>query len=298
LVVTRLDDFLAPLHQGVWEVVVPKESVTEPLDPGWEKSAVNVPSPGTIDSYRKGQYHVHETAGEWRVHLDRYDPKVHPLLHLVDDAPLLLMIGGTVVALASDTRRGKVRDTEAILEEQDRSWQLQVIIGIALLLGGIFIIANPLEFFSGLIRLAIPLLIVILGIFLVTRGVTFLPRALISTCYLVLGILVVLIGMVSFFLPIAVWSTVILGIVTLWGFGSAYMALRRVAHGRDAVSEGYFKWLVIGVLSLLLAIFILVLPHPTIAVIMVLVGGIAFLLGITLIVNGMRLRSRMHPRPA
>jgi uncharacterized membrane protein HdeD (DUF308 family) len=296
--VTRLDDFLAPLHQGVWEVVVPKESVTEPLDAGWEKSAVNVPSPGTIASYRKGQYHVHETAGEWRVHLDRYDPSVHPLLHLVDDAPLLLMIGGTVVALASDTRRGKARDTETILEEQNRSWQLQVMIGIALLLGGILIIANPLTFYHGLIRLAVPLLIIVLGIILVTRGVTFRPRALISIYYLVLGILVVLIGIVSFFLPIAVWSTIILGIVTLWGFGSAYMALRRVAHGRDAVPEGYFKWLVIGVLSLLLAIFILVLPNHTIALIMVLVGAIAFLLGITLIVNGVRLRSWMHPRPA
>jgi hypothetical protein len=68
---TRLDEFLEPLHHGVWEVAVPKDSVTEPLDSGWEKSKINVPSPGTIDSYRKGQYHVHETATEWRVHLDR-----------------------------------------------------------------------------------------------------------------------------------------------------------------------------------------------------------------------------------
>jgi hypothetical protein len=41
-----------------------------------------------------------------------------------------------------------------------------------------------------------------------------------------------------------------------------------------------------------------VLPNHTIALIMVLVGAIAFLLGITLIVNGVRLRSWMHPRPA
>lgn len=277
---------------------MPKKSVTEPLDPAWEKSSVNVPSPGTIASYRKGRYHVHETADEWRVHLDRYDPKVHPLLHLVDDAPLLLMIGGTVVALAQDTRKGKIRDTETILEEQDRSWQLQVIIGIALLLAGVFIIANPVAFFHGLIRLAVPLLIVVLGILLVTRGATFRPPALISKFYLVLGILVVLIGIVSFFLPLAVWSTVILGIVTLWGFGSAYMALRRVAHGRSSVPEGFYKWLIIGVLSLLLAIFILVLPDPTVALIMILVGGIALLLGITLIVNGLRLRRWMHHPPS
>ncbi|MBP1928883.1 uncharacterized membrane protein HdeD (DUF308 family) [Methanolinea mesophila] len=295
----RLDDFLAPLHQGVWEVVVPKESVTEPLDPGWGKSSVNVPSPGTLASFRKGQYHVHETADEWRVHLDRYDPKEHPLLHLVDDAPLLLMIGGTVVALATDTRKGKIRDTESILEEQKRSWQLQVLIGVALLLFGAYIITNPLSFYRDLIRLAVPLLIIVLGVMLVTRGATFRPPALISTYYLVLGVLVVLIGIVSFYLPIVVWSTVILGIVTLWGFGSAYMALRRVAHGRAAVPDGFYKWLVIGVLSFLLGVFILVLPDHTVAVIMMLVGAIALLLGITLIVNGARLRQWMHhPRQA
>jgi uncharacterized membrane protein HdeD (DUF308 family) len=294
--VTRLDDFLAPLHQGVWEVEVPKESVTEPLDPGWEKSSVNIPSQGTIASYRKGQYHVHETTDEWRVHLDRYDPKDHPVLHLVDDAPLLLMIGDTVVALAQDTQRGKVRDTDTILEEQNRSWQLQVLIGVALLLGGIYIIANPLSFYQGLIRLAVPLLIIVLGIMLVTRGVTFRPVALISAYYLILGILVVLIGIVSFFLPIAVWSTVILGIVTLWGFGSAYMALRRVAHGRAAVPDGFYKWLLIGILSLLLAVLILVLPNHTVALIMIVIGILALLLGTTLVVNGVRLRRWMHPR--
>jgi uncharacterized membrane protein HdeD (DUF308 family) len=294
--VARLDDFLAPLHQGVWEVVVPKESVTEPLDPDWEKSSVNVPSPGTIASYRKGQYHVHETTEEWRVHLDRYDPKDHPLLHLVDDAPLLLMIGGTVVALAQDTRKGKVRDTNTILEEQNRSWQLQVLIGVALLLVGVYIIANPLSFYQGLIHLAIPLLIIALGIMLVTRGATFRPPALISGYYLVLGILVVTIGIISFYLPIAVWSTVILGIVTLWGFGSAYMALRRVAHGRGAVPEGFFKWLLIGIFSLLLAVLILVMPYHTVALLTIIIGALGLLLGITLVVNGVRLRQRMHLR--
>ena len=85
----------------MWEVAIPKESVTVPLDAGWKKSALNVPSPGTIASYRKGQYHVHETKDEWKVHLDRYDPDEHPVMHLLDDAPLLLMIGDTFITLIS-----------------------------------------------------------------------------------------------------------------------------------------------------------------------------------------------------
>jgi len=91
---TRLDDFLGPLHQGVWEVVVPKQEVTEPLDESWKKSEINVPSPEMVASYRKGQYHTHETKEEWKTHMDRYDPETSPGMHLVDDAPLVLMLWG------------------------------------------------------------------------------------------------------------------------------------------------------------------------------------------------------------
>lgn len=83
----HLDEFLGALHQGVWEVVVPRSAVTEPLVPEWQQSAINVPSPGTIASFRKGQYHAHETEQDYRVHMDRYNPEKNPFMHLVDDAP-------------------------------------------------------------------------------------------------------------------------------------------------------------------------------------------------------------------
>ena len=101
-------------------MIVPKESVTEPLDAGWVKSPINVPTPGTIASYRKGQFHVHEQQAEWHVHLDNHDPKVHPYLHLIDDAPLLLMIGDTVITLIAGTRK-KTGNEKEILEDQKRS---------------------------------------------------------------------------------------------------------------------------------------------------------------------------------
>jgi len=118
-----LDDFLEPLSQGIWEVVIPKDTVTEPLDTGWRKSAINVPSPGTIASYRKGRFHVHETKTEWRVHLDRYDPKKNPVMHLVDDAPLILMISDTFMTLVMDTKRTAIRNTADILRTQRFIWQ-------------------------------------------------------------------------------------------------------------------------------------------------------------------------------
>jgi hypothetical protein len=167
------------LHEGDWEVVVPKESVTGPSD-GWEKPGINVPSPGTIASYRKGQYHVHETKTEWRVHLDRYDPKTHPLLHLVDDAPLLLMIGGTFLTLIMETRSTKDDDTSRILEEQKAGWQVLVMIGISLMFVGFLIIADPLVTFKGIIHIVIPVLVTGLGIVIIRRGLSFGPVKVVS----------------------------------------------------------------------------------------------------------------------
>ena len=126
----KLDDFLAPLSQGVWEVVIPKDTVTEPLDTGWVKSGINVPSPGTIACYRKARFHVHETKTQWRVHLDRYDPKVHPFLHLVDDAPLVLMISDTFMTLVMNTRRTEIKNTAHLLKTQGFIWQEQVFSGL------------------------------------------------------------------------------------------------------------------------------------------------------------------------
>ena len=150
-------------------MIVPKESVTEPLDAGWVKSPINVPNPGTIASYRKGQFHVHEQQAEWHVHLDNHDPKVHPYLHLIDDAPLLLMIGDTVITLIAGTRK-KTGNEKEILEDQKRSWKEQVLIGVLLMLVGIFIVVNPMLSFKGLMNLMVPLAIISLGIITAGRG--------------------------------------------------------------------------------------------------------------------------------
>ncbi len=141
---SKLEDFLTPLHQGVWEVIVLKEDVTEPLGKGWVKSGFNLPSPGTIASYRKGNYHCHETRMDYRVHMDLYDPAKNPAMHLVDDAPLLLMIGGTVESLWVDAKNIKKLDKKQLIKEHKRAWQLILLAGIALLAVGVVVIAVEL----------------------------------------------------------------------------------------------------------------------------------------------------------
>jgi uncharacterized membrane protein HdeD (DUF308 family) len=296
--VTRLDDFLGPLHQGVLEVPVPKEAVTEPLDPGWEKSAINMPSPGMIASYRKGQYHVHETATEYKVHLDRYDPKVHPLMHLVDDAPFITMITDTLLALVMETRG--TGDTQEILTVQKKAWHLEILVGAVVILTGALIYSNPRGAFHSLFVLLIPLLIIGLGILMVARGIRYRAQGGISWGTVCSGLGICLIGWLASLLSVQQWALVILVILAVWGFASAiasFLDVHRARKGFLSLPEGLYYRLALGIISLVLGILIFLAPLQVVLILTRVLGVIAMVLGITLIVNGARLRERMRSVP-
>ena len=214
---------------------------------------------------------------EWRVHWDRYDPKEKPLLHLLDDAPLLLMLSGTFVALLMDVRKGS--DTAAILERQNHTWQLLLVLGISMIFIGAVVVAQPFFTFSAIILLLIPLALLAFGGTILVKGIRFSPFDVISGWGIITGLCLVVIGIVSFFLPVVVWGFVVLLILALWGFGSAYMSLRRVVKGRKAVPEGFYKWLAIGILSLVLSLLIFVIPKDIAGILMIMLGLVAVVLG-------------------
>ncbi len=288
---TRLDDCLEPLHQGVWEVIVKKEGITEPLDNGWKRSAINVPSPGTRASYRKGRYHAHETETEWRVHLDRYDPGTSPLLHLVDDAPLILMIGDTFMTLITETRRAELKNTGDILKIQRFIWQQQVIIGLVLVLAGLHILKNPLTFFRNIFEVVIP--VAIIGLAILVLAGDFLmkipDRFRAMTIRQGAGILCA--GILAYLLPLVLWVVLVLAVLALWMTASAVMLLRRVAKGRPAVPEGFYHRMAIGVLSLAAAVLVVVSPAGILAILVLIVGAVMLLLGLSICIGGLRLRS-------
>lgn len=290
---SSLDEFLGPLHHGVWEVEIPKESVTEPLDQGWEVSRINIPSPGTIASYRKGQYHVHETDTEWRVHLDNHDPKRHSILHLIDDAPLLLMIGDTFGTLIASTRK-KTGEEAKILEEQSKAWKDQILIGLFIILVGIFVITNPLLTFKGITRLFVPLVIVGLGIFTIMKSVRVQPFRIIEDAVLYRGIIISIAGIIAFYLPLTLWIVGLLGILAVWMLATAIVLLGRARKGRSAIPEGFVSRIVIAILSLCLVGLIFTYPIEIVGLLMILLGVIGLLLGIMLFVNGVRLKRWME----
>ena len=252
-----------------------------------------MPSPGTLASYRKENYHLHETATEWRVHYDRYDPKQHPFLHLIDDAPLLLMIGETFLTLVMTARTGRENRTHRILEGQRRAWQFLVIIGSAIILAAISIIAHPLHAFNTIISLFIPALITGLGLLIVLKGISFRPPAIDSNGSVLMGLCVMALGVASGALPVRLWVVAIFVILAIWIFASALVSFRRVSGGRTAVPEGFYRRLSLGVFSLVLGSLIFLAPRAFLTLLLELLGGILILLGIVFIQNGAELRRRM-----
>jgi uncharacterized membrane protein HdeD (DUF308 family) len=289
----RLDDFLEPLSLGIWEVVIPKEMVTEPLGTEWTASGINVPSPGTIASYRKARFHVHETKTEWRVHLDRYDPKVNPLLHLIDDAPLVLMISDTFMTLIMDTKRTEIKNTEELLKTQGFIWQKQVVSGLILGLAGIFIVKNPVMVFRDLFELILPLAIMCLAVMVLVKTIRARLSERTFSGDLAQGISILCAGIFAFVLPLVLWILVILAVLALWMIASAVLLLRRVVKGRNAVPEGFYSRMAIGIISLVSAILLVISPADILILLIVILGAVTVLLGIAIGINGLRLRTWM-----
>lgn len=231
-------------------------------------------------------------ATEWHVHLDNHDPKIHPYLHLVDDAPLLLMIGDTLITLVAGSRR-KSGDEKKILEGQKRAWQEQVIFGIFLLLIGVYIITNPLLSLKGITLFLIPIAIIGLGAFTLSKAIRIKPFKLLRRGLAGRGVGIIIAGFIAFFLPIDLWILVILGVLVVWMFTSAVMLLWRARKGRSAIPEGFISRVIIAIVSLVIAVFIFINPKDILKLLMVITGVVALLLGLMLLVNGIRLKKRM-----
>ncbi len=79
---------------------VPIDRVEHPLDVGME-TAIGLWK-GQRADYRWSQdnctcLHVHDFGNHYEVHLDEVDPDCHPVLHLLRDAPVASIAGGTAL---------------------------------------------------------------------------------------------------------------------------------------------------------------------------------------------------------
>ncbi|MBN1165596.1 MAG: hypothetical protein JXA44_00535 [Methanospirillaceae archaeon] len=293
---TTIDDYLQPLNNGVWEVVIHKDDISEPLSDNWEKSPVNVPTPGTVASYRNGQYHAHETKTEWRVHLDRYDPNVHPVLHLIDDAPLFLMISETIITLFSEAV-GRSTQTKEKLKDQEISLKKGFLFGFILLLIGSVFLISPKVMYYGIIGVVLPAIVIGAGALSVIRSIIRHPGEVSDQKDLFYGGLLIIVGIILVYIPVIFWSLLLLVMLSFWMLSSAFILLNRARKGRSAIPEGFYSRLAIALISIIVVLIPLLIPGMMLHLFMLIMGVIIILLGCALISASYNLkqRSKMHP---
>lgn len=232
---STLESYLDALHQGVFQVVVPKDLVTEPLDPGWKRSAINVPSPGTIASYRKGQYHAHETATEYRVHMDRYDPEKNPIMHLIDDAPLVLMIHETMETILVTAKDAARRDPRQRLFDQKMSWRLRMGCGVLLWVIATILFILALTDLEPIFTLILPSFVLFLGLLMIVRSIQQREH---GSKEIVRGSLVAG-AAIPLFVFWEEYLILMLLVLAVWFFASAAVTLLRVIRERGNLPQGF-----------------------------------------------------------
>ncbi len=285
-----LMDFLDPLHQGVWEVIVPREEVTEPLEPPWKRSAINVPSPGTVASYRNGQYHAHETGEDYRVHLDRYDPEKNPVMHLVDDAPLALMIFETLETLAVSAKDARREDPVARIADLRLSGGLRMGLGGLVLAIGAVLLLLALGTVGLFFEVVVPALVTLVGVLLLAHGAVLRARGIQGWKDVVRG-LAMLAGGALLYLFWALYLVLLLVLLAVWFLSSAAVTLARVVKTRGQLPQGLVFTVVLGAASLLFGYWAFVEPERLVRVLVLLLGAISLLAGAFLLVDGYGMRN-------
>lgn len=204
------------------------------------------------------------------------------------------MIADTFTTLVASARKSPEIKTGLLLKEQKRTWQILIMVGIVLFLVSTWIVLNPLLTFGGILHIMVPVLIMVLGIIISRKGISPDFTGIVSLGSLFIGVSVFLLGIVSFYLPLDIFVQVLLLVLSFWAFGSAWMSFSQVVRGKDFVPEGFYRRLITGIFSLLLALLILLIPDAMVALLMEIFGILVLLLGIVLCTGGWRLRAKMN----
>lgn len=224
--------------------------------------------------------------------MDLYDPDTHPVMHLVDDAPLLLMIAGTVESLWVDAKNTRKMDKKELLREQKIAWQLILIAGTFLfLIGCLMIFRNYLtaEFF---VTIGLPIAMIGFAIFIIFQGIRIRPLNAVAKKNVVVGIIFIMFGILALLSSAFIILLWVL-FLAVWPISTAFVSLKRVKQGKIATPDGFIKRLAIGVVSIILVILFFIAPEQVTILIVGVVAVIIILMGILLILKGLGLRSAL-----
>lgn len=286
-------DYLSALHQGIFEVVIPKSLVTDPLGPEWKFSPINVPSAETIASYRNGQYHLHETESQYRVHLDRYDPEKNPFLHLIDDAPLVLMLFETLHTIYVTARDAKKNTGPDFIRDQRLTWEFRILLGVILLSVSGMLCMIALNKDERLFSVLLPTVVFFTGALILVHGLHMRRRKEHSKKDVINGFLIMFGGVIMALLW-ELYLLIILLILAIWFFGSAFVALRRVIRENKKIPQGLWLSLGMGVGSLVFGVLTIFVPDILLEILVGILAVIVGIIGSGFILDGYGLRNVEH----
>ena len=286
-------EYLSALHQGIWEVVIPKDLLTVPLGPEWKFSPINVPSQETIASYRNGQYHLHETKDEYRVHLDRYDPEKNPILHLIDDAPLVLMILETLQTIYMTARDAKKNPVPDFIKDQRLTWEFRILLGVIMLSISGILVMIALNQDNRLFSILLPSIVFLTGALILAHGFFMGKRKEHSKKDIVNGFLIMIGGIIMALLW-ELYLLIILLILAIWFFGSAYVSLKRVIKDKKEIPQGLWLSLAMGVGSLLFGALTIFVPDILLEILVGIMAVIVGIIGFGFLLDGYGLRNAEH----
>jgi uncharacterized membrane protein HdeD (DUF308 family) len=272
-----IEDFVQDLFKDVKEVMVPKDKVTE-LSPGWYVSKYNLPHKGSKKSWRNGRLHAFDMGDHYSVHLDRVDPKDHGIGHLIQDAPFMLFMWVEFRDASRSIHEVKGKDHGS----EDRRWVPGFVIGIALLLVGIFIALNSALTLTFIYTAAAGAML-ILGLAMIWKGLVNKHHK-ITLINMLAGSAAIVMSVVIYFLPgIAFWMLLL--VMSIWTLGSGLF----LVFGRGdklLFDPGSIGPIIIGIFSLAISILIFIKPVSGLEVVVTLGGILIAFIGLSQIVVG------------
>jgi uncharacterized membrane protein HdeD (DUF308 family) len=211
-------------------------------------------------------------------------------MHLVDDAPLPLMIFETLETLAVSAKDAKREDPVARMADLRLSAGLRMLLGALVLVAGLGMLwvafGNPLVLFQE----TLPNLLAVIGLVMIGHGVLLRARGVHGKKDAVRG-LALLAGAVLLSIFSIAFVDVLLLILLVWLVSSAAVTLARVIRSGGKLPQGAALTLSIEVASLYLAYLVIVDPVGSLKVLILILGVIATLAGMFLVVDGYGMRN-------
>ncbi len=178
--------------------------------------------------------------------------------------------------------------------EISRNWKWMVLRGIVSVIFGVAAIAYPFT--------AVKAIAIFFGAYVFTDGLFAIVSIFTSSyarehfwSFLIEGIAGIAAGILTFFMPeITLYGLVIL--VSVWAFVTGVFEIITAIKLRKII-DGEFFMIISGLLSIIFAVLVFVMPFSGLVMMIYLIGVYAVMFGIMLVISGLSMREP-NPIPA